>query len=294
MTEVFGQGSPEWNEALAARVASTAAAEPCRRPTSSASRSTVAAAGERSARRTRTRSPTCCPTSRAATRASTRSTAPSTSTRRSPTATCVNDTGRAPRSPIRRGNCGFPGFDGMLAKNTLGYVEQMQENGVPGHLRLHLRRARLPHAEPRDRRVLEHRARARRGCARGAAEGLRRRVRRRSSRTWRRTASTRATRCSRHRRRGRPLRRRRRHAAGGRQPRVRAHELHRPDGLPGEPDRRGQRRTSSSATRPQPTSPSTATTPRPSTSTATRRRTDPTVRIARAQPGDPDRSPTRT
>ncbi len=29
------------------------------------------------------------------------------------------------------GYCGFPGFDGMLAQNTLGYVEQMQENGVP-------------------------------------------------------------------------------------------------------------------------------------------------------------------
>ena len=29
------------------------------------------------------------------------------------------------------GNCGFPGFDGMLATNTLGYVAQMQENGVP-------------------------------------------------------------------------------------------------------------------------------------------------------------------
>lgn len=28
-------------------------------------------------------------------------------------------------------NCGFPGFDGMLAKNTLGYVAQMQEAGVP-------------------------------------------------------------------------------------------------------------------------------------------------------------------
>src|SRR5579862_2663474 len=29
------------------------------------------------------------------------------------------------------GMCGFPGFDGMEAHNTLGYVEQMQENGVP-------------------------------------------------------------------------------------------------------------------------------------------------------------------
>jgi hypothetical protein len=43
---------------------------------------------------------------------------------------CVNDTGGAAiTDPV--GNCGFPGFDGMLAKNTLGYVEQMQENGVP-------------------------------------------------------------------------------------------------------------------------------------------------------------------
>jgi hypothetical protein len=30
-----------------------------------------------------------------------------------------------------QGNCGFPGFDGALAKNTLGMVAQMQENGVP-------------------------------------------------------------------------------------------------------------------------------------------------------------------
>jgi hypothetical protein len=29
------------------------------------------------------------------------------------------------------GQPGFPGFDGMLAKNTLGYVAQMQETGVP-------------------------------------------------------------------------------------------------------------------------------------------------------------------
>ncbi len=43
---------------------------------------------------------------------------------------CVDATdGQAITDPI--GVCGFPGFDGMLAKNTLGYVEQMQENGVP-------------------------------------------------------------------------------------------------------------------------------------------------------------------
>ncbi len=45
---------------------------------------------------------------------------------------CVNSAASSP-SPITdpAGNCGFPGFDGMLAANTLGYVEQMQENGVP-------------------------------------------------------------------------------------------------------------------------------------------------------------------
>ena len=48
-----------------------------------------------------------------------------------------------PRQRLRGGNrrhrhqgsdgtfCGFPGFDGALAKNTLGEVAQMQENGVP-------------------------------------------------------------------------------------------------------------------------------------------------------------------
>ena len=43
---------------------------------------------------------------------------------------CVNDTAGQPIADPA-GNCGFPGFDGMLAKNTLGYVAQMQENGVP-------------------------------------------------------------------------------------------------------------------------------------------------------------------
>jgi hypothetical protein len=43
---------------------------------------------------------------------------------------CVNDTAGQPVADPA-GNCGFPGFDGMLAKNTLGYIAQMQENGVP-------------------------------------------------------------------------------------------------------------------------------------------------------------------
>src|SRR2546428_61387 len=43
---------------------------------------------------------------------------------------CVNNTeGQPVTDPF--GRCGFPGFDGALAKNTLGYVGQMQESGVP-------------------------------------------------------------------------------------------------------------------------------------------------------------------
>ena len=43
---------------------------------------------------------------------------------------CVNDTAGQPvTDPF--GRCGFPGFDWALAKNTLGYVAQMQEAGVP-------------------------------------------------------------------------------------------------------------------------------------------------------------------
>jgi hypothetical protein len=43
---------------------------------------------------------------------------------------CVDNTSGQPITDPR-GFCGFPGFDGMFAQNTLGYVEQMQENGVP-------------------------------------------------------------------------------------------------------------------------------------------------------------------
>jgi hypothetical protein len=44
--------------------------------------------------------------------------------------TCVYDTSGQPvTDPF--GQCGFPGFDGAYAKNTLGYVAQMQESGVP-------------------------------------------------------------------------------------------------------------------------------------------------------------------
>jgi hypothetical protein len=43
---------------------------------------------------------------------------------------CVSATDGSPITDAS-GHCGFPGFDGALAKNTLGMVAQMQENGVP-------------------------------------------------------------------------------------------------------------------------------------------------------------------
>jgi len=43
---------------------------------------------------------------------------------------CVDDTNGDPITDPA-GYCGFPGFDGMLASNTLGYVAAMQEAGVP-------------------------------------------------------------------------------------------------------------------------------------------------------------------
>src|SRR5712691_11102508 len=44
--------------------------------------------------------------------------------------TCVNNTeGQPVTDPF--GQCGFPGFDGAFAKNRLGYLAQMQEAGIP-------------------------------------------------------------------------------------------------------------------------------------------------------------------
>ena len=60
---------------------------------------------------------TTIPGSTTATR---RSSARSTSTRRSPAGSRASRRPTAPTITDPAGNCGFPGFDGMLAKNTLG------------------------------------------------------------------------------------------------------------------------------------------------------------------------------
>ena len=144
---------------------------------------------------------------------------------------CVANTeGRAIGDPA--GNCGFPGFDGMLAKNTLGEVAQMQEAGVPvtfGYI-----------SDAHDNHRLA-RVGSRRGRLRRPAQGLRRRARGvlRPAEARRDRPAQHAVR--RHHRRGRPLRRRHRHAAARRHARVLPHAVRRPRELPREPGRRGQR-----------------------------------------------------
>ena len=105
------------------------------------------------------------------------------------------------------GQCGFPGFDGALAKNTLGEVEAMQENGVPVTF------AYISDAH--DNHVLDSCVGAGRGRLPAATEGLRHafaRVLQRSRRTRDRQEQHALRR---HRRRGRPLRRRHRLARPG-------------------------------------------------------------------------------
>ena len=123
ITKVFGNPSPQATEAAATRRR--------RRPTSSASPSTARRRRTASARTTRNAEPDQLPDEPGGYAGfdglfGAKYVDPAIANG-SP---CVNDTNGQPvTDPV--GRCGFPGFDGMLAKNTLGYVAAMQENGVP-------------------------------------------------------------------------------------------------------------------------------------------------------------------
>src|SRR5580765_7390873 len=121
MTRVFGTGSPEWNEAVANPTLALAdfvgiaihcakGAELCNTPNAKPDDSTIVPGSDNGFK------------------------ALFGAKYVNPAITggqpCVNDTAGSPiKDPA--GNCGFPGFDGALAKNTLGMVAQMQEHGVP-------------------------------------------------------------------------------------------------------------------------------------------------------------------
>ena len=88
--------------------------------------------------------------------------------------------------------CGFPGFDGMFAKNTLGEVAQMQEAGVPVTFG-YISDAHDGHGVAGE---IHHAYGPGEAGLRPAAEGLRRGVRATSSPACRTTGSRRTTRSS--------------------------------------------------------------------------------------------------
>jgi acid phosphatase len=138
MTKVFGEGTPEWNEGKASQLAPSGTAARALAQTDfvgiavhCAQGSSSICAGNTSAR------PDTLPDeaggysgfsglfgAKYVNPAITKDAAHPAGT------AFVNDTSGHPvADPF--GQPGFPGFDGMFARNTLGYVAQMQEHGVP-------------------------------------------------------------------------------------------------------------------------------------------------------------------
>ncbi len=189
ITKVFGNPSPQATEASTDSAGGADRLRRHRRPL-------LAVAAERLRQRPQRRSPTCSRTSPADTPASTGCSARSTSIRRSRTAApCVNDTNGQPvTDPV--GRCGFPGFDGMLAKNSARLRRADAGERRPGHLRLHLGRARPARARARRRTPTRARRPARARSRTSSSSRTTTRRSRTSSRTSSSTGSTRATPCS--------------------------------------------------------------------------------------------------
>jgi hypothetical protein len=131
MTEVFGAGSPEWNEASASNAAAAGTPERAKAQTDFVGIAVHCASGGG-----------LC-TGNAAARPDKLPDEPGgyagflglfgakyVNPAINHGSSAVNDTSGQPIvDPF--GQPGFPGFDGMLAKATLGYIAQMQEAGVP-------------------------------------------------------------------------------------------------------------------------------------------------------------------
>ena len=138
MTKVFGQGSPEWNEGRDSQVAQSGSAARALAQTDFVGIAIHCAAGGGICNANSANAkpdplpdevgyyanPKALFGARYVDPAITKSAAHPTGT------ACVNDTNGNPVvDPFTQ--CGFPGFDGMYPSNTLGYVAQMQEAGVP-------------------------------------------------------------------------------------------------------------------------------------------------------------------
>ena len=124
---------------------------------------------------------------RARTTASRGCSARSTSTRRSPAGTAASRRPTARTSPTSSASAGSPASTGRSRRTRSARSRDAGERRA-GDVRLHLRRARQPHADSR--------VGPGRGRLPAAAEGLRRRRSRRSSHDSPHTGSTRATRSS--------------------------------------------------------------------------------------------------
>ena len=142
MTKVFGTGSPQWNEAETALCEhATRRSRHSRRPTSSASRSTA-----RRARRSCANGAEadCCPTSRAATPATRRSSAQGRRTGDHwPAARRVNDLAGQPITGSGR-QLRLPRLRRHVRVEHARATSRRCRSRRPGHVRVHLRRARLP------------------------------------------------------------------------------------------------------------------------------------------------------
>ncbi len=131
MTKVFGEGSPEWNDGKASQLAAFGTAARAKALTDYVGIAIHCAAGGGICNRNANARPDVLP-DEPGTYAGFKALfgAKYVNPAINGGAAAVNDTNGAPiNDPF--GHPGFPGFDGVPAKVSLGYVAQMQEAGVP-------------------------------------------------------------------------------------------------------------------------------------------------------------------
>ncbi len=206
-----------------------------------------------------------------------------------PTPSSRPESPAARTSPTPTATAASPASTGWRPTDSLGYVEQMQEAGVPVTF-AYISDVHDQHTPNTDDR---HGTRARRpGPGEAAHEAQLAAYNQAFGDFFSNLAAhginKTNTRVRGHRGRGRPLRRRRRHARRRRtDARLQPHDVHRSQVLPDQPDRRDRdQHRRMCCRRACPASTSTSTTPRRSTSTASPTATDPGVRKLEQDVGD--------
>src|SRR3954469_12970730 len=130
MTKVFGEGTPEWNDGKNSQLAPSGTAARAKAQTDYVGIAIHCAVGGGICKQNADARKDNLPDEQGGYDAQALFGAKYVNKAINNGSTCVNDTSGAPIvDPFNQ--CGFPGFDGMYAKNTLGEVAQMQEAGVP-------------------------------------------------------------------------------------------------------------------------------------------------------------------